>query len=212
MNIFYVLLLGFAVSIDGFIAGIAYGLKNIKIPASSLGIVGLVTVLCTGSAMFFASMLEQYINPHVAIVCGSLLLIAIGIVSLFQEYLTKNIKDFDFDDDITARKLTISIGRIMINILAKPETADVDNSKKISSTEAILLGLALGIDNMVATFAASLMGFLPLYTPLLMGVIQIAVVSAGILASTRIVSESLKKRFPYLPGTLLILLGLSRLS
>lgn len=212
MNIFYVLLLGFAVSIDGFIAGIAYGLKNIKIPASSLGIVGLVTVLCTASAMFFASMLEQYINPHVAIVCGSLLLIGIGVVSLFQEYLTKNIKTFDFDDDLTARKLTISIGRIMMNILAKPETADVDHSKKISSIEAILLGLALGIDNMVATFAAALMGFLPLYTPLLMGLIQIAVVSAGMLASARIVSESVKKRFPYLPGTLLILLGLLRLS
>lgn len=212
MNIFYVLLLGFAVSIDGFIAGIAYGLKNIKIPASSLGIVGLVTVLCTGSAMFFASMLEQYINPHVAIVCGSLLLIGIGIISLFQEYLTKNIKAFDFHDDLTARKLTVSIGRIMMSILAKPESADVDHSKKISSMEAILLGLALGIDNMVATFAASLMGFLPLYTPLLMGLIQIAVVSAGILASARIVSESVKKRFPYLPGTLLILLGLLRLS
>jgi putative sporulation protein YtaF len=212
MNIFYVLLLGFAVSIDGFIAGIAYGLKNIKIPFSSLAIVGLVTVLCTGTAMFGASLLEDLINPHIAIVCGSLLLIGIGIISLFQEYLTKNIQSFEFDQELSARKITISFGRIMINILAKPETADVDQSKRINSVEALLLGFALGIDNMVATFAASLMGVLPVYTPLLMGIIQMAVVSAGIYASSRIVSESLKKRFPYLPGTLLILLGLLRLG
>ncbi|MEG6584521.1 sporulation membrane protein YtaF [Dendrosporobacter sp. 1207_IL3150] len=212
MNIFYAIFLGFAVSLDGFIAGIAYGLKNIKIPLTSLLIVGIVTIFCTATAMFCADFLIQYINPNLALFCGSLLLIAIGTISLFQEYLTKNVKSFEADGEITARKLTISVGRLVINIMAKPETADVDHSNRISSIEAIFLGLALGIDNMVATFAASLMGFLPIYTPLLMGLIQILVVSAGIYASSRIMSERLKRRFPYLPGTLLILIGLLRLG
>jgi len=212
MNIFYAALLGLAVSIDGFIAGAAYGLKNIKMPFGSLLIVGMVTVICTITAMLGASYLDQLINPHLAILCGSLLLIALGLLSLFQEYLTKDVAVYEADGEITARKLTISLGRLVISIMAKPETADVDHSKRISSTEAIFLGLALGVDNMVATFAAALMGFLPLYTPLLMGVIQITVIAAGVYASSRILSDRLKKRFPYLPGAILILLGLLRLS
>ena len=95
--------------------------------------------------------------------------------------------------------------------MANPETADIDKSKSISPMEAIFLGLALGIDNMVATFAASLMGFLPFYTPLIMGVIQMAFLACGSWSSSHLLSESLKKRFPFLPGTILILIGLARL-
>lgn len=213
MNIFYVMLLGFAVSMDGFIAGIAYGLKNIKLPFSSLLIVGAVTIACTGTAMLGANYLEQFINPHIAILCGSLLLIGIGILSLFQEYLTKAIPSYEANNGaVSARQLTISIGRLVISIMAKPETADVDDSKRISPSEAVFLGLALGLDNMVATFAAALIGFLPAYTPLLMGTTQIVVLAAGTYVSACIVSERLKKRFPYLPGLLLIVLGLLRLG
>ena len=45
MNAFYLILLGFAVSIDGFATGIAYGLKKIHLPWTSLSIVGIITGL-----------------------------------------------------------------------------------------------------------------------------------------------------------------------
>lgn len=54
MNLFYVLLLGFAVSIDGFVAGVAYGLKNIRMPLASLSIVGVVAAILTSVAMRYA--------------------------------------------------------------------------------------------------------------------------------------------------------------
>jgi putative sporulation protein YtaF len=211
MNLFYVLVLGIALSIDGFIAGMAYGLKNILMPFASLIIVCGITVLCTGTAMACATMLGNFIDAHIAIMLGSLLLILIGTVSLFQEYLTKDVIPYQSDGEVTARKLTFSIGRLVISIMTKPETADVDHSQGISSLEAIFLGLALGVDNMVATFAASLMGSLPLYTPLVMGLVQVIVFTGGLYASTRFVSEQLKNRFPYLPGAILIILGLLRI-
>jgi putative sporulation protein YtaF len=211
MNLFYVLVLGIALSIDGFIAGMAYGLRNIRMPFASLIIVCIITVLCTETAMACAAMLGNFIDPHIAIMLGSLLLILIGMVSLFQEYLTKNVTPYQSDGDVTARKLTFSIGRLVISIMTKPETADVDHSQRISSLEAIFLGLALGVDNMVATFAAALMGSLPLYTPVVMGLVQVIVFSSGVYASTRFVPERLKNRFPYLPGAILIILGLLRI-
>ncbi|MDF2875984.1 MAG: hypothetical protein K0R22_2667 [Sporomusa sp.] len=212
MTIFYVLLLGLAVSIDGFVAGIAYGLKDIRLPFSSLCIVGVVASMCTAVAMVMAYMVGQFIHTDFAILIGATLLILLGLCSLFQQYLTKGVTSYEIEGEVTARKLTFSLGRLIVSIMAKPETADVDRLGVISSLEAIFLGLAVGADAMVGTFAAALMGPLPLYTPLAIGIIHMICIAGGYHSSRRLVSEKLKKRFPYLPGTLLIILGLLRLG
>jgi len=211
MNLFYVLLLGFAVSIDGFVAGIAYGLKNICMPMTSLLIVGITTILCTSAAMATAYILGTFINTHLAILLGALVLIMIGLFSLFQEYLTKDAIDYSTNGGGVSPKLTFSIGRLVVNIMADPEKADVDQSQLINPLEALFLGVALGVDNMVATFAAALMEPLPIYTPLIMGFLQIMVITAGTYTSRRFISDKLKQSFPYLPGIILIILGLVRL-
>ncbi len=201
MSFFYLLLLGCAVSIDGFVAGIAYGLKDIFIPMNSLLIICITTMVATGIGMSTACVLGTLINTQVAMLCGACLLIIIGLFSLFQEYLINGAHN----DKIN------NIGHLVINIMANPEKADVDQSRAINSVEALFLGLALGADNMIATFAAALIDPLPLYTPFVMGLIQIIVISAGIYTSKYFIPETLKKRFPYMPGILLIILGLIRL-
>jgi len=212
MSIFYVLLLGLAVSIDGFVAGIAYGLKNIRMPFTSLSIVGVVAGICTAIAMVMAYLVGQFINTDVAIAIGALLLIMLGLWSLFQEYITKDIAFYEMDGEVTARKLTFSLGRLVISIMSKPETADVDKLGIISPLEAVFLGVALGADAMVGTFAATLMGPMPLYTPVVIGIIHMLCIASGFYSSQKFISERMKKRFPYLPGALLILLGILRLG
>ena len=211
MNLFYVLLLAFAVSIDGFVAGIAYGLKNISMPITSLLIVCVTTIACTGAAMAAAYVLGTIINTQLATLLGALVLIMIGLFTLFQEYFLKDANDSLRNGEVVSPKLTFSIGRLVISIMADPEKADIDHSQLISPLEALFLGLALGVDNMVATFAAALIEPLPLYTPLLMGFIQILVIAAGIYTSKRFVTDMFKKSFSYLPGIILIILGLIRL-
>ena len=212
MNLFYVLLLGLAVSIDGFVAGIAYGLKNIDMPFTSLSIVGFVAAICTAVAMVMAYLVGQFINTDIAIFIGALLLIMLGLWSLFQQYLTKDIASYEMDGQVTARKLTFSLGRLVISIMAKPETADVDKLGIISPLEAVFLGLAVGADAMVGTFAAALMGPMPLYTPAVIGIIHMLCIAGGFYSAHKLISEKVKKQFPYLPGALLILLGILRLG
>lgn len=210
MTLFYVLLLGFTVSIDGFIAGISYGLKNIKIPFISLMIVGITTTICTGLAMGIAHILGTLLNTKIAILIGALLLVSMGLFSLFQEYCVNAQTEPD-NTEMPSPNVSFSIGRLVINIMTKPENADVDNSQFISPVEAILLGLALGLDNMIAIFAAALVSPLPLYTPLSMGFIQILVIWSGIYTSNHFVSDKIKEKIPYLPGLILVMLGLIRL-
>lgn len=213
MTLCYVLLLGFAVSIDGFVAGIAYGLKKIIIPNISLFIIGIATTLCTGFAMGTAYLLGAYINTKLAIIVGAFLLTSMGLYSIIQEYLRAINKDKDhpLEAIVTSQSKSYSASQLLITIINKPESADVDHSQTISPIEAILLGLALGVDNMLAIFAAVLVSPLPLYTPFSMGFIQIVVITLGIYVSNHLISDQLKKRIPYLSGFILILLGLIRL-
>lgn len=213
MNYFlYAFSLGFAVSLDALAAGMAYGLKKIRMPLTSLLIVGLITCACTSLAMASAYLLGDMIETNLAMLIGALLLISIGGFSLLQEYLTRDSIPCEIEGEITARKLTFAVGKLVISIMARPESADFDHSQSISAVEAFFLGLALGVDNIVATFAAALMGLLPIYTPLIMAVIQMSLIFLGAAIADRLLTDQLKAKLPYLPGTLLILLGLLRLK
>ena len=211
MDLSYVILLGIAVSIDGFFAGIAYGLKNIKVSFSALSIIGFVTLICTTLAMQGSSLLLNLVNPAIATYFGALLLIVIGLSSIVRQYLTSPIEKQTRESTATPMKITFALGRIVISIMKKPECADIDHSNHINKFEAFLLGLALGIDNMVATFPAGLTHPLHFSTPLIMCIIQSSIVWSGIYLSAKIVSPKFKQKLAYAPGCVLILLGLFRL-
>jgi len=204
----YVLILGFAVSFDALLAGVAYGARRITVPYHSLLVVGAVTAVCTAGAMVAAQGTGLLIAPQAAVTIGAFLLLLIGLWSVFQEYLIKRLTPGQTED---TPQLKIRLGRLIVNILADPEAVDIDHSRSISPSEAIFLGLALGLDNMVATFAAQLLGVLPLYTPLVMAIIQMGFIWSGMTFASRLLPESLKERFPYLPGTLLIIMSVLRI-
>lgn len=210
MPFFYALLLGLAVSLDAFAAGAAYGIKNISLPLRSLTVVGAVTAVGVAGAMLAAHILGRLLDLRLAAVAGSILMITLGLFNLFQEYLAETIAADKPGGELSPRQITLPVGRLVITIMAKPETADLDSSHSISLFEAIFLGLALGLDNMVATFAASLMGMLPLYTPLLMAAIQMTLIAGGTWVASRLPC-GLKQRFPFVPGAILIFLGVLRL-
>lgn len=208
MELSYIIFLGLAVSIDGFFAGVAYGIKQIKVPFLSLLIIGTVTLFCTGFASYGSSFLAAYLNPTLTTIIGSILLISIGLAGILRQFFAKPELP---EESSMPKNITFSIGKIVISIMAKPECADMDKSNRLNTIEAMLLGIALGIDNMVATFAAGLVETLPIYTPLIMCIIQSILVYAGIVIAGRITTAKMKERLSYAPGIVLICLGFLRL-
>lgn len=202
----YVVLLCLAVSMDSFAAGIAYGIKNIHLPFLSLFIVGLVTGGSTAAAMYAGELTESRIDTHLAMLSGSLLLVALGLYTLYQEYRHQNTLQQP------ALLATAQPPSLLLRILAEPTAADVDCSQVISAGEAFWLSLALGIDNMTVVFSAYLTTPLPLYTPLLMGLIQLSLITLGMQISKRFLPQRVKRHLPILPGLILILLGVLRLT
>lgn len=207
MDLYYVLLLGISMSADALFAGTAYGFKGVRLNCCSLAVLGIITFLCTAVAMVCAQQAGQFLDTHVAMVIGAALLLGIGFWNLFQEYFTRKV----YTCCDRQAQVSIPLGRMLICILANPEVADKDSSKDISPREAILLGLALSIDNMVAVFAASLFGILPLYTPIVTGVAQVILIGVG-ASIVRICSISKAEgHWSYMPGAILVILGLLRL-
>jgi len=211
MSLLYVVLLGVALSLDALVAGVAYGLQSIELPLASLGVTGSVCFLCTAAAMLGAHVLGNVANTRLTAEAGALVLIALGLFALLQEHLSAVVAVDDGNGEVALRQVTFSVGRLVISIMLRPEAADLDHSKVISVVEAIFLGLALGVDNVVATFAAALTGVLPLYTPVVMAIVQVSFISVGFYGVARLISDDLKRRVPYWSGTILIVLGLVRL-
>jgi len=212
MRLLAVILLSLSVSLDALLAGVAYGIKEIRVPGHALLLIGGVTILGVAGAMWGGDMLGRHGETQVAAVGGACILIGLGLVSLVQTYLTTGrVRHPSAEDPGTTRQLTVSMGRLVITIRAKPERTAVDQAQAMAAGEAVLVGVALGLDNVVAVFAVSLMGHLPAYTPLVMGVLQMLVLATGRQASVRLLSERVKEHCGYVSGALLLVLGVSRL-
>lgn len=186
MDLFYIVTLAFAVSLDSFMAGMIYGLKEITLPWSAVTIIGLVSTVATAAALFSAQICVLWISTHFAIMSGALILISLGMYSLSQEFLGSDYQ-------------------------IQPEQLDLDHSRFINPGEALLLGLALGIDNFTAVFAAALTHHLNWQVPIMMGLCQALLIILGSALAAAPFLYKLKKAFPYVPGLLLIVLGMSRL-
>lgn len=207
MDLLYVVILALAVSLDSFFAGVTYGAGAIRIPSASLAVIGLVTAVCSAVPMAVSVLVGSAVDPAIAVWVGSALLFTLGVWNILQDYLLKKLA---FPPAGDAERLTFRLGRIIVSIMSDPEYADFDHSKTISPHEAVYLGIALGLDNMAAIFGACLIGLLPLYTPLVMALIQMALVRLGLLLAAAF-APGPEKRLLYLPGALLVFLAVFRL-
>ena len=212
MHLLAVILLGLAVSLDALCAGVAYGIKGTRVPGHALLLIGIVTVLGVAGAMGGGHVVGRHGETQVAAVVGACILIGLGLVNLLQTYRTTGrARQPSTADPMPPRQRTVSMGRVVLTMQAKPARTTRDQSPAMAAGEAALVGVALGLDNMVAVFAVSLMSRLPVYTPLVMGVLQMLLLATGRQVAARLLSERIKERCGYVSGVLLLLLGVLRL-
>ncbi len=216
-----VLALGFAVSIDGFGVGFTYGLRRILVPIKSL----VVIIFCT-AAMIFLSMkighlLALAISPSFTKNLGAGILILLGCWSLYNSFKSKDKKRSNKNKQNYQKKETfkliklwsIKFGNIAIavQVLKKPEIADIDDSGYISINEAVLLGLALAFDAFGVGIGAALIGYSIWLSVTVISVMSGLFVYLGIQCGFIFAEIKNMDKLSFLPGLLLIILGLFRI-
>ncbi|MBP1989416.1 MntP/YtaF family protein [Paenibacillus eucommiae] len=78
------LILAFAVSLDGFGVGVMYGLRKIRIPYVSIGIISLWSGIIIFGSMQIGVFMSSLLQPAIAKSIGAVILIGIGIWALIQ--------------------------------------------------------------------------------------------------------------------------------
>lgn len=202
------MLLILVVSLDAFVASIAYGSKKIKIPFPSILIINIVSSLFLGLSILFGFLLKRIIPGNITTTISFFLLFILGIYSLFESL----IKGYLSSRPNSSKKVKLKLFDIsfIINIYIDETKADFDDSKKLDSKEALYLGTALSLDSLTIGFSNSFGNINYLYTIVFSMIVGIMGVRSGLLLGEKIVKKS-NINLSWLAGTILIVLAFLKL-
>ncbi|MFS8630010.1 MAG: sporulation membrane protein YtaF [Bacillales bacterium] len=200
------LILALAVSLDSFNAGFTYGLRNIKIPVKSILVIACCSALALLGATAAGGMIQSLLSQESAEKIGGIVFLLLGIWILYQFFRQ------DSQDKSNHKKTIVnleikSLG-LVIQILKKPVSADFDRSGEIAGIEAFMLGLALSLDAAGAGIGAALIGLNPLALALMVAVMSSLFVYLGMRSGTWLGRWKIVQKLSFLPGLLLILMGI----
>lgn len=200
MELLVLFVFGIALSLDGFVAGLAYGLRRIKVPIVSMLIISLTSGVAISLSLALGQVAAQGIPPELARQLGGGLLILLGLWILLQALRQS-----------TERVLRLRIPQlgIVFQVLLEPLDADMDRSGCISPREAAILGTALALDAFAAGFAIALSGLSSVFVPLFVALGLFILLNLG-MALGRHSPFLLGNKVSLLPGFLLIALGVFR--
>ncbi len=137
--------------------------------------------LFTLLAGFFGNWIALFISEFTANLIGAIVLGIIGVFILCQPFLgqrnTVGSKD----------------GNVLMGILRDPEKADFDGSKTISFSEAIVLGIALSINNIAGGFDAGVTNLNLWLTATISGVFSFICISGFAYVGKTIFSRILRE-------------------
>jgi putative sporulation protein YtaF len=219
--IFSIVLLSVTLSIDALFAGFSYGLSGTRIPWLSKFIICAFSVIYAAVALLLGSALAGFLPPLAGKVIGAAVLAALGLSMILKSRLKPKGKlapDTDGGAPRTLCKIIIKSFGITIEILKNnPAAGDIDNSGIIDIKEALILGFALSVDSLGAGIGSALSGLCSLYIPPVVGLCQLAFLSAGLFAGAVLCKKrgTLPSKYDtvtqVIPGVLLIGLSAMRL-
>jgi len=146
------ILLVLVLSLDAFLASIAYGTNKIKIPFTSIVIINLACSSILTISILFGSIFKKIIPTNLTSVFSFLILLVLGAFYLFQSLIKSHIAKCSTPD----KEIQLKMSDLIINIYVNETTADFDNSKYLNSKEAFYLAIALSLDSLAVGFGSSL--------------------------------------------------------
>jgi putative sporulation protein YtaF len=217
LHMFSLLALAFAVSLDGFGVGVTYGMRRIRIPVRSVIIITACSALVILVSMYIGKWLTYFLSPATTSYVGGIILIGIGLWTIYNVSRQQNAEEEETEQEkgVTEPQSLVafeikSLG-LVVQILKRPTSADLDRSGTISGIEAMFLGLALSLDAFGAGIGAALIGYEPWVTALLIGTTNCLFILSGLRLGFTYSEVGWMKRMTYLPGVLLILCGFFKL-
>ncbi|MDF2902925.1 MAG: putative sporulation protein YtaF [Bacillus sp. (in: firmicutes)] len=160
--------------------------------------------------MAVGHLIENFFSPKIAQNAGGYILILLGAWIIYQFFRPEKMKE---QTSIASTIINFEIKSLglVINILRKPMSADFDKSGTIAGLEALLLGIALSLDAFGAGIGAAMLGFSPLYLAISVAIMSSLFVFVGMKLGSVFAHFEWIQKFTFLPGILLIVIGIWKL-
>jgi putative sporulation protein YtaF len=199
-----------ALSLDGFGVGISYGIRKIGIPIKSLLVICISSAFALAISMSAGKLIAILISEQVAETIGGISLILVGTWLLIEAWAHKlepeNGWEHGNNAPLTVLKFSLPSLGLVIKILKEPAKADFDQSGEISTNEAVFLGFALAMDALGAGLGSAMMGFSPVFTPLILVIVKFCLINIGLYLGKSSVLKP-KNKLSLLPGAIILCLG-----
>ena len=155
-------------NLDNLAAGIAFGMRDIRITAAPNAVIAAVTMAATAAAMTPGRALSHAIPPSLATALGASIIVAIGVWTILSSTRREHVPPswlMSGIDRLRGRRDALG--------------GDVHRKGALSSLEALALGAALAANNAATGVGAGIAGISPVTTTLFAGVLSLLCVGAG---------------------------------
>ena len=125
---------------------------------------------------------------------------------IIQSVLKRDKNEEKFIMNVEIRSLGI-----VIQILRKPTMADFDRSGTITGMEAVFLGVALSLDAFGAGVSAALLNYSVTFTTFLVCLLSFCFLFGGLKVGKVFGKYKWLKKYSFLPGIMLIVLGIFKM-
>ncbi len=229
------LVLALASNLDNLGIGIGLGLKRVRLPWTSNALIAGMAALATGLAAYGGRTVALFLPRQMANVLGGVIIIAIGVWVVRSGGQTPPDKDSPNEPETPletgecrnlvdphafrtsprpeARRTAASTASAsaeppaVFAVFRTPVSADADRSGSISWKEALILGIALGINCLAGGFAAGLTDLSAVGAAVLTAVFSYVLTDLGVRIGHYAGQHWFGRYSHFIAGILLVLLG-----
>jgi len=173
-----ILLIAISSNADNMVVGIAYGIRNIRVPLRSNLFIALFTGVLTLVSMLAGQGLRYSMPQQLASVLGGVIIAGIGVWILLQ---SARLPATASETPAARIRRPKALDRVF-TVLNDPASADRDLSGEIDVKEVWLLAIALSLNNVTNGVGSGMAGLDPVLTTIAVTAFSVAMLSAGVTA------------------------------
>lgn len=202
-----ILLLVTALSMDTFVASLAYGANEMHITWKEVLLINGICAGCLGAALCLGTVIDSFVPETLTKGICFVSLLLLGIVKLLDYGIKKVINSkCGLHKDI---RFNVSKLHFIITIYGNPMAADKDASRSLSMKEAVFLAFAMSLDSLIAGTLAAFLKIhilLTIGSDLFMGILMMCL---GLFLGGKMAARS-NRDLSWLGGVLFLFLAFTK--
>ncbi len=200
MKLYDEIFLAVIVSLDTYLASVAYCNSGIKIPLPSMIVISFISAFVLGISLEFSDFIGRFVPAEICHICGTIIISAIGVMTIFKSIIRSITGHISRKGEVSVRSGKYGI---VMKLYLDETTADFDNSKVLSVAEASALALASSLDSTATGISSGFAGINPIIAFVFTLVAGIISIILGCVTGKKL--SSLHHDFSWIGGVLLIL-------